>query len=117
MKIIRIMLLLAGAGILAASPGAFAQSSDPHHPASSASSKQVDAPPKKETASKRHHRMAQGAMMTGHMRHQGMMDCPMMRGGRSMHGSMMTHMHGSKMNCPMMHSGHAAHKHSGAGHM
>jgi ribosomal protein L4 len=109
MKIIRIMLLLAGAGIFAASPGAFAQPSDPHHPAPSASSKQVDAPSKKKSASKKRHRMAD----------QGMMDCPMMRGGRSMHGSMTSHMHGSKMkmNCPMMHSGHAAHKHSGAGHM
>jgi hypothetical protein len=100
MKIVRIMLLLASAGILAASPGAFAQSSDPHHPAPSASSKQVDAPSKKKSASKRGHRMA----------HQGMMDCPMM------HGSM-SHMNGSKMYCPMMHSGHAAHKRSGAGHM
>ncbi len=85
MKIVRIMLLLAGAGIFAASPGAFAQSSDPHHPAPSASSKQVDAPSKTKGASKRPHRLAQSAM-TGHMRHQGMMDCPMMRGGRSMQG-------------------------------
>jgi hypothetical protein len=107
MKIVRIMLLLAGAGILAASPGAFAQSSDPHHPVPSASSKQVDAPSKKKSASKRRDRMA----------HQGMTNCPMMRGGHSMHGSMMSHMHGSKMNCPMMHGGHAAQKHSGAGHM
>jgi hypothetical protein len=106
MKIVRIMSLLAGAGILAASPGTFAQSSDPHHPAPSASSKQVDAPSKKESASKRGHRMA----------HQGMMDCPMTQGGRSMHGST-SHLHGSKMNCPMMHRGHAAHKHSGTGHM
>jgi ribosomal protein L4 len=106
MKVVRIMLLLASAGILAASPGAFAQSSDPHHPAPSASSKQVDAPSKKKSVSKRRDRMA----------HQGMMNCPMMRGGRSMHGSM-SHMHGSKMNCPMMHRGHATHKNSGAGHM